>query len=121
MAFIKAAKPFLVDEIQFDRAGIEKYLMDDRLDHLLPRVAQDFMNMEEFSAHAIEQVIRKRAEREGVKAALLIHALRMLVMGEPVSPGIFDVLELAGRERTIKRMKDLSKIRDLKDKKGEES
>jgi glutamyl/glutaminyl-tRNA synthetase len=68
--------------------------------------------MEEFTAEGIERVLRQRAEKEGVKAALLIHALRMLVVGEPVSPGIFDVLELAGREKTVKRMNELSDIRN---------
>jgi hypothetical protein len=41
----------------------------------------------------------------------------MLVMGEPVSPGIFDVLELAGKEKTLKRMGRLSDVRGLIDKK----
>jgi glutamyl-tRNA synthetase len=120
-AFPRAAKPFLADEIEYDRAGIEKYLMAEGLDDLLPLLAQDFLSMEEFTAVEIERVLRQRAEKAGVKAAVLIHALRMLVVGEPVSPGIFDVLELVGREKTIKRMNDLSKIRDLADKKGDES
>jgi glutamyl-tRNA synthetase/nondiscriminating glutamyl-tRNA synthetase len=117
-AFPRAAKPFLSDEIEYDREGILKYLMDDNLDDSLSKLTQDFLGMDEFSAPEIERVLRQRAEREGVKAALIIHALRMLVVGEPVSPGIFEVLELAGREKTIKRMNDLSKIRDLIDKKG---
>ena len=118
-AFPKAAKPYLSDEIEYDRAGIEKHLMDDRLDDILPLLAQDFLGVEEFVAEKIESVLRQRAEKEGVKAALLIHALRMLVLGEPVSPGIFDVLELAGREKTIKRMNAFSEIKDLVAKKGE--
>ena len=117
-AFVKAAKPFLADEIEYDRAGIEKHLMNENLDDLIPQLMQDFLGMEEFSAPEIESVLRQRAEKEGIKAALLIHALRMLVVGEPVSPGIFDVLELAGREKTIKRMNELSKIRDLIEKRG---
>ncbi len=117
-AFPRAAKPFLVDEIEYDREGIEKHLMDESLDDLFPMLAKDFLGLEEFSAPEIERKLRQRAELEGVKAALLIHALRMVVVGEPVSPGIFEVLELAGREKTIKRMKALSEIRGLADKKG---
>jgi len=37
-------------------------------------------------------------------------------VGESVSPGIFDVLELAGREKTLKRIKRLSDVRSLVDK-----
>lgn len=120
-AFPGAAKPFLVEEIEYDRDGIEKHLMDDRLDDLLPLLIQDFKKLKDFSAQEIERVLRSRAEQEGVKAAVLIHALRMLVVGEPVSPGIFDVLELAGRAKIVKRMNELPRIRDLIVKKGEES
>lgn len=117
-AFPKAAGPFLTDEIEYDPAGVAKYLMDDRLESLLPLLAKDLQALEEFSAQDIERAVRQRAEREDVKAALLIHALRMLVVGEPVSPGIFDVLELAGKERTLRRMSRLSDIRSLAENKG---
>ena len=98
------ARPFLSDDISYDPAGVEKHLKDERLEELLPKLKEDFEGMEDFSAPHIEEILRKRAEREGVKAALFIHAVRMLVVGDPVSPGIFDVLELVGKEKTIERM-----------------
>jgi len=102
--FSLRAKPFLSGDIDYDPAGIEKYLRDERLKELLPKLREDFGRMESFSAENIEKVLRLRAEKEGVKAALLIHALRMLVVGTPVSPGIFSILELIGKEKTIERM-----------------
>ncbi len=102
--FARRAKPYLCDDISYDPAGVEKHLKDERLEELLPKLRQDFEGMEDFTASHVEEVLRKRAEREGVKAALFIHAVRMLVVGEPVSPGIFDVLELVGKEKTIERM-----------------
>jgi glutamyl-tRNA synthetase len=116
-AFPKAALPFFADEIPYDPAGVKRYLMDERLDTLLPFLANDFRSMDEFSAPEIERVIRQRAEKEDVKAAVIIHALRMLVVGEPVSPGLFDVLELAGKEKTLERMGRLSDARDSVDEK----
>jgi glutamyl-tRNA synthetase len=110
-AFPKRARPFLDDEIDYDPAGVAKYLRDDRLDTILPLLANDLQALEEFSGPEIERVLRQRAEKEGVQAALLIHAMRMLVIGEPVSPGIFDVLELVGKELTLKRMNRLSDAR----------
>ncbi len=108
--FAHRARPYLSDEVEYDPAGIEKHLKDVRLGRLLPRLRDDFAQMEEFTASAIEQVLRERSEKEGVKAALLIHALRMLVVGQPVSAGIFDVLELMGKKITIQRME---KFRDF--------
>ncbi len=111
-AFPKAARPYLVDEIEYDPAGVKKHLMDEDLEKLLPRLEEDFRALEEFSAGEIERTLRRRAEKEGVKAALFIHALRMLVVGEPVSPGIFDVLELMGKEKTLERMRRLPQVRE---------
>jgi glutamyl-tRNA synthetase len=39
-----------------------------------------------------------------VKAALLIHATRVAITGRSVSPGLFEVAELLGRERTHARI-----------------
>jgi len=74
------------------------------LKELLPRLYRDFSQLQDFRAAALEQVLRARAEKEGVKAAVFIHALRVLVLGKTVSPGIFEVLELLGKERTLRRM-----------------
>jgi glutamyl-tRNA synthetase/nondiscriminating glutamyl-tRNA synthetase len=102
--FALKAKPFLTEGLVYDPEGVEKYLSDEGLEGILPRLKDDFLEMEDFTSSEIERVMRRRADEEGVKAALLIHAMRMLVVGEPVSPGIFDVLELVGKERTIQRM-----------------
>lgn len=104
------AGPFLSDDFSYDPVGVEKHLKDERLGKLLPALREDFSKMDDFSAEKIEKVLRQRAEKEGVKAALFIHALRMLVVGTPVSPGIFNVLELIGKEKTIERMDRLDSI-----------
>ncbi|MBS3819483.1 glutamate--tRNA ligase [bacterium] len=104
-------RPFLSDEFSYDSKGVEKYLTDSRLDKILPRLKEDFETIENFYADSIEGVLRERAKKEGVRAALLIHALRMLVLGMRVSPGIFKVLEMVGRQKTLQRMDNLMEAR----------
>lgn len=106
------AKPYITDEVVYDPAGVEKHLLDERLTKLLPLLKCDFQELENFTAENIELALRQRAEKEGIKAALLIHALRVLVLGEKVSPGIFNVLEIVGREKTLKRMDKLTDALD---------
>lgn len=102
--FVPRSRPFLNDDYPMDRKGIKKHLRDDRLAVYLPVLIEDFTKIPDFTAGHIETVLRDRAEKEDVKAAFFIHALRMIVLGMPVSPGIFEVLELIGRERTIGRV-----------------
>jgi len=47
---------------------------------------------------------RALADARGVKAGVLIHPTRVAVVGRAESPGIFEVLELMGRDRALTRM-----------------
>ncbi|MCX7973158.1 MAG: glutamate--tRNA ligase [Candidatus Aminicenantes bacterium] len=97
-------KPFITEDYLIDPIGYEKYLREEKLLELLPRLRKDFELLTDFVAPEIEKTLRKRAEQEGVQAALFIHALRVLTLGKTVSPGIFEVLELLGKEKTLARM-----------------
>ena len=52
----------------------------------------------------IETALRALASERGIKAASLIHATRVAVTGKTVSPGLFEVVELVGRDRTLSRI-----------------
>jgi len=105
--------PFLSDQLSYDPEAVRKHLLNPELDLLLPKLKEDFQKLGEFSAQELEKALRERAEKEGVKAAALIHALRVLLLGRAVSPGIFEVLELMGKERTLARMDKLSEARKV--------
>ncbi|MFQ6083689.1 MAG: glutamate--tRNA ligase [Candidatus Aminicenantia bacterium] len=105
--FARDGRPYLTDDFSYDSQGAEKYLSDERLKELLPKLIQDLEKMDNFTTFEVEKVYRQRAEQEGVKAALFIHASRMAVTGKPVSPSLFAVLEIIGKEKTISRLKKL--------------
>jgi glutamyl-tRNA synthetase len=52
----------------------------------------------------LESVLRALAEARGVKAGVLIHVTRVAITGRTVSPGLFEVLELIGRDRVLQRL-----------------
>ena len=57
-----------------------------------------------FDPASTEAALRALAEARGVKAGVLIHAVRVAVTGKTVSPGLFDVLALLGRDRVRARL-----------------
>lgn len=61
---------------------------------------------ESWEVEALEAGLRSLAEELGVGAGRLIHPLRVAVLGKAVSPGIFDVLQLLGRGRTLRRLQE---------------
>jgi nondiscriminating glutamyl-tRNA synthetase len=57
-----------------------------------------------FDAPALEAALRHVAEERGVKAGVLIHATRIAMTGRMVSPGLFEMLALLGRDRVLTRL-----------------
>jgi glutamyl-tRNA synthetase len=52
----------------------------------------------------MEKALRSLAEARGVAPGKLFQPLRVALTGVSVSPGIFDVLALLGRERSLQRI-----------------
>ncbi len=62
----------------------------------------------EWTAAALEQIVRDVSEANKVKLGQLAQPLRAALTGHSTSPGIFDVLEVLGREESLGRLKDQS-------------
>jgi len=60
--------------------------------------------VEPFTAHRIEEELRKLAERLGLKPREAFQPIRVAVTGSKVSPGLFESIELLGREETLARL-----------------
>ena len=60
--------------------------------------------LEAFDPASTEAALRALADARGVKAGVLIHAVRVALAGKAVSPGLFDVLALLGRHRVHTRL-----------------
>jgi len=58
----------------------------------------------DFSAELLEQRCRSAADEMGVKAGDFFTPIRIAVTGRPVSPPLFDSLELLGRDRSLARL-----------------
>jgi glutamyl-tRNA synthetase len=93
------------DRLEYDEAAFEKRLARragarERTDRLRERLA----GVASFRASALEELVRDFVEEEGVPLGEVIHALRVAVTGKPVGFGMFDTLEILGRERTLSRI-----------------
>jgi len=72
----------------------------------LRMLADAISKVEPFEHDSIEQAARGLATAEGVKAGEVIMPARIALTGKKVSPGIFDVILLLGREKTVKRLQE---------------
>ena len=70
----------------------------------LSLVGQKFGELSSFTETETERVVRELAEELGVKAAKLIHPIRLAVTGKQVGPGLFEMLEVLGKKRVTDRI-----------------
>jgi glutamyl-tRNA synthetase len=99
------AKPFLRDDLVYEPSAVSKHLSKGEIREGLAALVRALAELEPFTAEPLEKCLRDVAEKNGLKAAALIHATRVAVTGRAVSPGLFDVLEIIGRERVTARLR----------------
>jgi glutamyl-tRNA synthetase len=92
------------DDIQYDRAAFGKHLEVEGMAAHLEALDAAFSRLADFDAASTEGALRGVAEARGLKAGALIHAVRVAVTGQAVSPGLFEVLALVGRARVHRRL-----------------
>lgn len=74
---------------------------------LLDRTRARFAAQDDWSAAALEQVARDMATSEGAKLGQIAQPLRAAVTGSAQSPGLFEVLEVLGRQEVLGRIDDV--------------
>lgn len=103
-SFAEEARPYLSDTVTFDETAARKHLFKAELAEPLAALSRAFDAAESFDCRGLETTLRAVADEQGIKAGTLIHATRVAVTGRAVSPGLFEILELLGRERTLSRL-----------------
>ena len=61
-------------------------------------------SLERWDAEAIEAALRSLADELGLKPGQAFQPIRMAVTGSKISPGLFESLELLGRDETLRRL-----------------
>ena len=71
---------------------------------VLPAAAEALERVEPFDAAGIEAALRAVAERLGLKPREAFQPIRVAVTGSTVSPGLFESLELLGKDESLARL-----------------
>jgi len=95
---------FFSDNVAYDPAAVQKHLATSEMRGHLVAVDAALGELPVFDPASTEAALRAVAEARGVKAATLIHAVRVAIAGKTTSPGLFEVLALVGRARTHARI-----------------
>ncbi|MGB9620195.1 MAG: glutamate--tRNA ligase, partial [Armatimonadota bacterium] len=58
-----------------------------------------------WTVEAIEQAVREAGASLGMEGGQVIHPVRMALTGRTFGPGLFDLMEVIGRDRCVTRLR----------------
>jgi glutamyl-tRNA synthetase len=96
------------DQLLYDMTAFEKRLQKpDEAAGLLAEYRDRLAVLDAFDAfdaESLETDLRSFAEEKGIKVGQIIHAVRVAVTGKAVGFGLFEAMEILGKERCLVRM-----------------
>jgi glutamyl-tRNA synthetase len=98
-----AAVPFVTEDIALDEKARAKHLTPDVVP-LLIELAVRLKSVDPFTHAEVEKVFSALVVEKGIKLGKLAQPVRVALTGGTVSPGIFDVIEVMGKEKTLRRI-----------------
>jgi glutamyl-tRNA synthetase len=97
-------KPYFGRSVSFD-AEAAKTFLTPAIAPMLKKLVQRFEAFPTYSKQEWEESFKQLVEEEGMKMGQLAQPVRVALTGRTASPGLFEVMEVLGRERTLFRLR----------------
>ena len=98
-----AMRYYIAETVEFEQKAKKKFLKPETKE-LFRDAIKELDNIEEFTADRIEESFKAICDQREIGLGKLAQPVRVAMTGGTASPGIFDVLEIVGRERVILRL-----------------
>jgi glutamyl-tRNA synthetase len=94
---------YIADDVEYNVKAKDKFLNEKYLVNLT-EVRKSLGELDDFSVPEIEKVFVSVAKKQNTKLGNIAQPVRVAVTGKTESPGIFEVLDIMGKERTLQRL-----------------
>ena len=101
---VEWVRPYFGQAVTFDEEAAKKFLTS-AIAPILSKLLARFESFPSFSKQPWEEAFKQLVEEEGVKMGQLAQPVRVALTGRTASPGLFDVMEVLGRDRTLFRLR----------------
>ena len=89
---------------------VERILKDKNTLTVFKVLIEHLKGLDDFSSPAVEQTCRSLIKELAISSGDLIHPVRAALSGRTVTPGLFEVIAILGKEKTIKRLEDAAQL-----------
>jgi glutamyl-tRNA synthetase len=108
--FVDQIRPFFVEPADYDPEGVKKHLSTPGTGEHLRALHQAYAALSDWSEGPLEKALRDLAEQRTIKAGMLIQGTRIAMTGRMVSPGLFEMVVLIGRESALRRLDKMAAV-----------
>ena len=102
---------FFSDDYPFDDKAVEKRLAKEGVKALLLDLVERFSKVTEWTAQALENTLKELSQGNGMGP--WVHPIRVAVSGRGEGIGLFEMLQLLGREKTLARLENAAMTKAL--------
>ncbi len=102
--FVRLGEAFFTDAYHFEMKAVKKRWKYEDVPTWLQELSIRFEKISEFTLESIEHTVRSYAEEKGIKPAHVIHAIRIALTGRSVGPGLFELMEVLGKNKVVERL-----------------
>lgn len=108
--FTSLGRAYFADDFAMDEKALSKNVLKyPELKEWLPKLADRFDALAEFTGPETERVAREFAEELDIKVGIPINASRAVITGQVKGPSMFDLFEVMGKELVVSRLRDAVK------------
>jgi glutamyl-tRNA synthetase len=100
---------YYVDQFVYEEKAVRKFLKPDIIEPLV-MLAEKLETAKELSQETQETLFKEVLEATGIKFGKIAQPVRLALTGKTASPGIFEMIEILGKERVISRLKQAIKL-----------
>lgn len=90
--------------LPYDEAAVKKLFGKPGIAGLLRKGAATLAGVSEWSLENEEAAYRSLIEKEGIKGGDLIHPTRLALTGKTVGPGLFEIVDILGKDECVARL-----------------
>ena len=101
--FTEKSPYFFHEPDSYEEAVVKKRWTGDSARHLAA-LRDEFSKLSNPAKEDYESALQRTADGLGISPKVLIHPLRLAVSGVGAGPGLYDIVEILGKEETIRRM-----------------
>jgi glutamyl-tRNA synthetase len=94
---------FFTEEFPYDEAAVAKSLTGSAATERLSALSEAYASLSTWEAALLETTLKETAVKLSIKTGELVHPARVAASGRGIGPGLYEMLEILGKERTLAR------------------